>query len=1113
MFREDEGRHVKDLKFTVVHDENKIIGPVDPDEDIDHDQLISNAERARKKRTPVDLEDLFEDRALEPNGEAQPVRRLLLFGNAGSGKTSLTKKLAHDWALEAWGACFCVVYVLPMRDLNEMESTGEFCRNVRSVADAILELCFPCREEEEYDALIWQIIDDLRRDSTLLIMDGLDEGNAKGNTFLDRALETKCHVLLSSRPYNMRENRKKVQVEIECVGLSQSQLEAFVRSELPPPHGEDLLRHLFANPIIQEFARVPITANILCFLWNERQSGRIDEVFETNLASLYRRMTNFVFRRFCRKFELTVDRDSVFSALGCIALKALERGKIQISEDLVAEHGSSPALDEALKHVGFLLLKLEGMYYQFAHLSFQEYFGGTRLAEDLFKDGSVEQRHAMHFVAANKFVEKYENTISFMVEAVCAQHRRDGFDVLMSMANDGDSEETRSILFKLKVVDAAISSNITGGDGERADPEVDAIVESAVVLLRRFKDDREELPHIVSRLANVPNVVKACPSLFHALLECLESRRRVCRNKATEASIKLARMSPNYTDAVMKALADKCREEDTAFPGQALSHMEALAAIVSEDKVHEILDMVFEGCRDMDDYVRFQAFSQLEALSTSHPKQWKRIVFAFKTFCADEDSSVRNDASKYWCAIARKNPDNATELLRLAKNLCDIEDPGIRSSAVSTLHMLAAQVPKLRIQVFECLKGFRIMENMDLHFAIVLQTQHFVNSMPGLERDVTALMESIAMSVAKKCASGTCQDQDTLLDKLSSLVRVLPAKEDDIFDLFLNEPADANSDVHDGRCDRFVVLARTFPHKAHEIFKLIEKEYKDTNLTMRETKLSKMSKLARGLPKKIEEIFKMVAQEYVEGGPNIRNVAFGQMLAIAQDFVLKEDEMLQLVEKECSKHNRQTSEGAFEHLLTIGRVIPKRRGEVFRFILKGCIQYDDPSFQKASQEILSKCGEEYIDVQSESLELMAKRCTHQDSFVRKASIDQLFVIMHVFPKMKEKGFGAISNDYSIWNNDVRLVLFDNISALARDLPHKKEEIMELVRSGCRDDYPSVRQAAFGQLSSIARDHPDKKDEIVELVRSGCRDDDWDVRQVALMQLSIIERSPRRERGD
>ena len=464
LFQEDEGRHVKDLKFTIVYDEYKSIEVLDSDEDVHADQLESNAERARRKRTSLDLGDLFENRALVPNGEPEPIHAVLLLGNAGCGKTSVTKRVAYDWALGKWGTRFSAVYVLPVRELNEVAPRSEFCRDISSIEDAIVELYFSCRDKEKHEALLSQIVDDLRRDTTLLIMDGLDEANKKAKSLLDQALEANCHVLLSSRPYNMLENRSKVQIEMECIGLSQPQLEDFVTSELPASQGKRLLTHLDANPIIHEFARVPITANILCFLWNERQSGHIDEGFETSLASLYHKMTKFVFRRFCRKFGLNVDRDSVFSALGCIALSALERGKIKISEDLIAERGSSPELDEALRHVGFLLLKLEGMYYQFAHLSFQEYFGGIRLAEDLFKDGTVEQGHALDFVAANKFVEKYETTLSFMVEEVCARQGWHGFNVLMSIANKGACREDRSILLKLKLLDAAVSSKTMGTD-------------------------------------------------------------------------------------------------------------------------------------------------------------------------------------------------------------------------------------------------------------------------------------------------------------------------------------------------------------------------------------------------------------------------------------------------------------------------------------------------------------------------------------------------------------------------------------------------------------------------------------------------------------------------
>ncbi len=209
------------------------------------------------KRTPIFHGDLF-----KVEEGKKPVRKLIVEGNAGIGKTTLCTMLAEGWAEGKILTPIDCVLLLPLG--------GQLVSSASSFTD-LLALHHP-------DEIICEsFARQLKRTGgkgVLIIADGWDElsrANRSKVSFLYNLLFGRllpsASVLLTSRPSASAplHNLPTVDRLVEVVGFNEENVKQYIESEFEqfPEKASSLIEQLENKPVIQSVCSVPLNCAIV----------------------------------------------------------------------------------------------------------------------------------------------------------------------------------------------------------------------------------------------------------------------------------------------------------------------------------------------------------------------------------------------------------------------------------------------------------------------------------------------------------------------------------------------------------------------------------------------------------------------------------------------------------------------------------------------------------------------------------------------------------------------------------------------------------------------------------------------------------------------------------
>ena len=336
------------------------------------------------KHTPILHGDLF-----KVEEGKKPVRKLIVEGNAGIGKTTLCTMLTEEWANGEILTQFDCVLLLPLRE-----------RSV-STATTLPQLFKLLHSSERIRTSVIEELEEREEEGVLIIADGwdeLDEDNRSDTSFLYNLLfgdilPFAC-VLLTSRPSAsaLLHYLPTVDRLVEVVGFNEENVKQYIESEFEkcPEKASSLIEQLENNPLIASVCSVPLNCAIVCNVWQT-----LDSTLPSTLTGLYAQIVLNVILRNLKKrnvlksfvnlsFDsIPEDLQDMFWLTCKFAYECLSQDKIAFSEKEIAPLFSQ--VSEKLLSFGLLqcarsLLPVgQGLSFHFVHLTIQEFLAALHL--------------------------------------------------------------------------------------------------------------------------------------------------------------------------------------------------------------------------------------------------------------------------------------------------------------------------------------------------------------------------------------------------------------------------------------------------------------------------------------------------------------------------------------------------------------------------------------------------------------------------------------------------------------------------------------------------------------------------------------------------------------
>ena len=383
-------------RLALVENPRELLPDAEFTSTMERDYLHGKIDKIVGRKKEIQVPEIF----TESPGETQ--LKILMDGAPGVGKTTLSRKIAGDWASGVLLEQFHLVILLHLRD-------PKVCK-ARCIKDL-----FPS-DGPQFQQDVIQHIQDTAGEHVLFIFDAYDELSYEERTcnslFLDiiegRSLHN-CSVLVTSRPYasDHLQQLNCINRHVEVLGFTKEQIESCIRLAIPDEEKATSLVNLLQERMdIISLCYTPLNCAIMLYVYKQEQytlpdtlTGLYEAFILNSLKKHARNLSTFEQRLLNSATSLRGIPKSVkkqLDILSKLASEGLSEDKMIFSYmDVISAFSDYVDSNVEDHFLGLMTGSSRKIYtdYQFIHLSVQEFLAARWVATQLSNDELVVYFH------------------------------------------------------------------------------------------------------------------------------------------------------------------------------------------------------------------------------------------------------------------------------------------------------------------------------------------------------------------------------------------------------------------------------------------------------------------------------------------------------------------------------------------------------------------------------------------------------------------------------------------------------------------------------------------------------------------------------------------------